>query len=473
MTEDIIELVPGVRARLIPGAFPPAGVRELAGYLCIGVAPTHPDSLKVIEGTIGSSTDAIDEWRFDVETGDMVSAYWDDWRHVLALPLRGSGTLRLIDRRVFVLPQPMIGAFDPRGSALICMMQGTRPVDVEYRIEFAPDVFLFVSGGRHCGWALLNPTDKACLRGEELEPLPTAELAAAREPLAQTLAGIFDLYTDEGVTLDKPDLEQRLDELGANLVRRVSPVASRVMLDAIESWYLSKFITFENAVAPWIVAEARQLKSGQLFRAANRDARALRRRELHPLIRERVDIEERIVRLHRQLRWPEPRTIEGQSVDSTLLGEWRRIRPELILEQLAAANIPAEVTGLSTLGQFSRVNTAVAELERQKGAPLRMLDWMRFIDAIGTHGEVKAVHDGLVAAFKAGSGGKKGKRRAGKPPTDPLSALADLELSLTQLSLDDESKDRHVPRCVHCQFVTHGVIPDEDLLRVEAAGTPP
>jgi hypothetical protein len=484
MSDDTIELVRGVKASLIPGQFPGAGVRWLNGYLCIGVAPTHPDFGKQEEGTIGSSTDVADEWRFDQQTGDMVSAYWripsvdaawDDWRHVLELPLLGAGTLRLLDRKVFALEPAMIGAFDARGSALIAMMEGTRPADVEARLEIAPDVFLFVSGGRHCGWALLKPTDKGCLRGEELLPLPAEELSRARPVLAQTLAGMFELYSDDEtkpVTLDASALERRLEELGAGLARSASPIASRVLMQAIERWYMGPFITPENAKAPWVVAEARQLKTGKLFKASDRDARMRQRGDLHPLIRERAEIEERLVRLHRQLRWPEPQVIEGQRVDSATLRDWIRTRPERIFEWLAAADIPPEVTGLSSLDQFARINDAVAELERQKrGEPLRLLDWVRFLEAIGTHAEVRAVHDALSApAAKKPAKPKKGKPAAADPSSDAAATLFDLELTLTEMSLDDEAGDRHVGRCVHCQFITHGVKPDEDLERVEASG---
>lgn len=485
MDDDTIELVPRVKARLIEGPFPSAGVRWLGNQLCIGVAPTHPEYPQIEAATIGSSTDAVDEWRFDRDTGDMVSAYWgipsvdaawDDWRHVLELPLRGAGTLRLLDRRVFVLPQAMIGAFDAHGSALICMMAGTRPAEVEARIEIAPDVFLFVSGGRHCGWALLKPTDKGCLRGEELLPLPAEDLSRARPVLAETLAGIFELYSDDEtkpVTLAAAALERRLEELGAGLARGASPVAARVLMHSIERWYIGRFITPENAKAPWIVAEARQLKTGQLFEASDRDARMRQRRELHPLIRERAEIEERLVRLHRQLRWPDPQVIDGQRVDTPTLRDWIRTRPERILEWLAAADIPPEVTGLSSFDQFARVNDAIAELEREHpGRPLRLLDWVRFLDAIGTHAEVRAVHDALTAPppKKTAAKPKKGKPAAAKASSDAASALVDLELSLTEMSLDDDSGDRHVGRCVHCQFITHGVMPDEDLARVEALG---
>lgn len=485
MTDETIELVSGVKASLVPGQFPAASARWLNGYLCIGVAPTHPDFAKQEAGTVGSSTDAGDEWRFDENTGDMVSAYWgipsvdaawDDWRHVLELPLRGAGTLRLVDRRPFALPQATIGAFDVHGSALIAMLAGTRPADVEARLEIAPDVFTFVSGGRHCGWALLKPTDKGCLRGEELLPLPADELSRAREVLAQTRAGLFELSSDDEdnpVTLDDATLERRLEELGTRLARGASPIAARVTLHAIEQWYVGPFITRENAAGPWIVAEARHLKTGTIFKANSRDARALRRAQLHPLLRERADIEERIVRLHRQLRWPDPQTIDGQPIDTRTLRDWVRTRPERLLEWLAAADIPAEVTGLSSLDQFARVNDAVAELERRKqGEPLRLLDWVRCLDAIGAHAEVRAVHEALSAPppKRAAPKPKKGKPAAASPSGGAAAQLIDLELTLGEMSLKDEAGDRHVGRCVHCQFITHGVKPDEDLQRVEALG---
>jgi hypothetical protein len=41
------------------------------------------------------------------------------------------------------------------------------------------------------------------------------------------------------------------------------------------------------------------------------------------------------------------------------------------------------------------------------------------------------------------------------------------------MSLDDESCDRPIGRCVHCRFITHGVKPDEELEQVETSGETP
>ncbi len=196
----------------------------------------------------------------------------------------------------------------------------------------------------------------------------------------------------------------------------------------------------------------------------------MRRAEMHPLVRDRADVDERIVRLHRQLRWPDPAVVHGRPIDSEALREWTRTRPELILEWTAAAEIPVEVTGLSTLDQFGRINDAIAEHERRNhGQPLRLLDWVRLLDAIGAHAEVKAVHEALTAAERRPPA-KKRKRATGGGNRGAAAELVDLELSLLARSLDDGSGDRSIRRCVHCRFITHGVQPDERLARVEASG---
>jgi hypothetical protein len=475
MSEPTFEIVPGVRAKLVPGSHAGAGVRWVRGHLCVGVAPTHPAYRAQVANTVGSSTDGVDEWRFRQDTGEMVSAFlgipsidaaWDDRRHVLHVPLLGSGALVLLDRRLFLLPQTMIGAFDPKGSALICLMTGTEPMDIDHRVEILPDVFVLLSSGHLRGWALANPTAKMCLPGEELLPLPTEELDEAREPLAKTLTGLFALYSDDEdnpVTLDGPALQQRLEDLGAELSRHAPPAASRALMGSIEQWLRNEVLRREPPAGPQRLARARNRKSGKTCKATDEQASRLARRELHPLLRARAETQENIVRLHRHLRWPEPRLVHGKATTTAGIAELLTQQPHVILDLMAEWNIPREVTGLATLEQLARTNDHIAACESQKpaGQPLRLVDWLRIIDAIGVHAEVKAVHDALSDDERRWS-----QRKGRKPPGEARGALAaiqDLELSLRGL----HHRDSVAPRCAHCRFITHGVEPAPELKAAE------
>jgi hypothetical protein len=472
MSEPIFEIVPGVRARLVPGSHAGAGVRWVGGHLCAGVAPTHPAYRAQVANTVGSSTDGVDEWRFHEHTGEMVSAFlgippvgaaWDDWKHVLHVPLVGSGALVLLDRRVFLLPQTMIGAFDPEGSALICLMAGTAPTDIDHRAEILPDVFVLLSSRHLRGWALANPAARMCLPGEELLPLPTAELDEAREPLAKTLTGLFALYRDDGLALAGPALQQRLEDLGAQLSRHASPAASRALMGSIEQWLRNEVLRREPPAGLQRLARARHRKTGKTCKATDEQASRLARRALHPLLRARAETQENIVRLHRHLRWPEPRLVHGKATTTAGIAELLEQQPHAILDLMAEWNIPPEVTGLATLEQLARTNDHIAACERERpaGQPLRLVDWLRIIDAIGGHAEVKAVHDALSDDERRWS-----QRKGRKPPgeaRDALATIQELELSLRGL----HHRDSVAPRCVHCRFITHGVAPAPALRAAE------
>ncbi|MFC1643380.1 hypothetical protein ACFL5O_11990, partial [Myxococcota bacterium] len=229
---------------------------------------------------------------------------------------------------------------------------------------------------------------------------------------------------------------------------------------------------WEPRIPPLVFAEARNLKTGKIFEATDRDARLLERRELHSILRERADAQEKIVRLHRQLRWPDPKVLAGKTMTSRGIAELLREQPQVILDMLGSCGIPAEVTGLSTLDQFSLTNDYVTRCEQRKGGDhtLSLLDWVRILKPIGSHAEVKAVHDSLLDIERQKSGKKKHKKRSSKVGGLP-SDLQDLELTLEALSLDDESKDVVIPRCVHCRFITHGVKPAPELKRMESPRT--
>jgi hypothetical protein len=195
----------------------------------------------------------------------------------------------------------------------------------------------------------------------------------------------------------EPDLRRRLTEIAADLCRGASPVAAWPLMDGIERRLVDRFVRPERSGSPVRVAEARIAGTTKRFKATDHDAQRLERRDLHRLLRGRVEERRRVVRRQRDQRWPEPR--------------------------LPASGAQADL-----------------DFDLAFELDLDLVGWLRLIDDVGRHAEVAAVNEALRAL--------EGRRKKGD-----RAPLRRIEVG----GRGSDPVEEGQPHCADCAFLLDGV----------------
>lgn len=194
----------------------------------VRVGPSPPDSAydSHIARTRGSLVTWGDEWRFEIETGQLVSLIWRipeaNVRFTPVLPQPHSATLSLSSMGGEI-DVPAAKAFVP--DMLICCRDFARPPTL-LAFRIAPDLSVLVAEGVWWGWALERPLDHLVRE-------------SAPDALGPIVSRWYELVSDE--TLDA--LMERNRELGNELKRLYAcslalahPAAEKVAGHIYRTW---------------------------------------------------------------------------------------------------------------------------------------------------------------------------------------------------------------------------------------------
>jgi hypothetical protein len=197
-----------------------------------------------LRGTVGSSYDWSDEFRFDNLTGRLLS-------FILKTPETG-----LLDPEVagtwLALPrQPGVPVLDERengfhidpldlrflandASSLVAADRDLSRADRDsLRLEIGPDVDLLFQRSRYRGWILNQPV--AHLVGEPGDKIPGTDEAALHDCLRQYIALVIqpniDLMSDEdpGMRLELQQLRTRIHAIDAVQARALERAVERIL----------------------------------------------------------------------------------------------------------------------------------------------------------------------------------------------------------------------------------------------------
>jgi hypothetical protein len=174
----------------------------------------------------------------------------------------------------------------------------------------------------------------------------------------------------------------------------------------------------------------------------------------HKIISDRIEGQRKIFEVLKKL---------SQEGDGKSVEEIRGMSDSELKEQLTEAGIPDEIQGMDTVGALRNSNDRRARMEdkvrqgielqkeRDPESPTRDEkltdeDWKGMEDEIGTHGEVFALNEALMAKDPTGN----------SLTPDQLGEFGLFNQQLPTKK-DQEMPDFAMPRCQHCGNITDGV----------------
>ena len=183
---------------------------------------------------------------------------------------------------------------------------------------------------------------------------------------------------------------------------------------------------------------------GEPSTATNKEAAAANQKgEMTQLMKDRIAAQEQILETNRRLM------NEGRTPEQIAKMSDAEMRAEL-----AKDGVSSEVQGMDTAKQLRNTNERVQRFDDAN--PVTEKDWQGMREEIGNHGEVKAV-DAELQKIEAAEG----------RPATPEDLKKILLHNTQKPSQGEPVTDEAMPRCQHCQGLTHGVKVTPELSAAE------